>query len=195
MNKRLLIEILRQKLTQIENLTEVKLKDILEKLESQKAKLPLEDHSIIDWGISVIRVRMQQREQLMVIVQKKFDNIYNAIKQKWDDKPEQNEIYLSLANGLQEIIEYHASTDLEYAEGAGKYIVDLRNDLKSFCDEKKIRDKISIKQILENTSSFLKRKVKKKKEQAKKDKDEKKRQMASKLAEYYEQANRDILSP
>ncbi|MBD2358377.1 hypothetical protein H6G41_27835 [Tolypothrix sp. FACHB-123] len=174
------------------------MKDILEQLESQKTKLPLEDHSVINWGISAIQIRMQQREKLMAKVQEEFENMYNNIKQKLNDKPEKNEIYLSFANGLKEIITYHASTDLEYAEGAGKYIVTLKNDLKSLCDDKKIRDKISSKEILEKTSIFLKDKVTRKKQQeeeAKKSKDEKKSQIASKLAEYYEQANRDIISP
>ncbi len=38
---------------------------LLERLEHQKEKLPVEDHSIIDWGINFVKAKMQEEEYVM----------------------------------------------------------------------------------------------------------------------------------
>ena len=47
--------------------------EFLQRLESQKAKLPPEDHSIIDWGISFVQAKMLEEEQLMDTFWKDYD--------------------------------------------------------------------------------------------------------------------------
>lgn len=73
MAKQLSIEALRQQLTQLNNLTEAQVNDLLERLKSQKAKLPLEDHSIIDWGISLIQAKLKEEKQLRKEMNAKFN--------------------------------------------------------------------------------------------------------------------------
>ncbi|PSB16310.1 hypothetical protein C7B65_22050 [Phormidesmis priestleyi ULC007] len=79
MTKQSLIKALQQQLTQIEDLTEKQLNRLLERLESQKAKLPLEDHAIIGWGISIIRTKVQEEEQLRKKVSEIFSK-YHSIE-------------------------------------------------------------------------------------------------------------------
>jgi hypothetical protein len=68
------IEALQQQLAQLEELTEGQVNELLQKLESQKARLPVEDRSIIDWGIGVIRARAQEEEAWAVIVRREFSH-------------------------------------------------------------------------------------------------------------------------
>ncbi|MCY6494394.1 hypothetical protein [Leptolyngbya sp. GGD] len=84
MYKRLLIDSLIQHFTQIEISTETQLSELLERLESQKVRLPKGDHSIVDWGISFVRNKIQEEmkimEELLTELDFKYKN-YNTFVQ------------------------------------------------------------------------------------------------------------------
>ncbi len=102
--------------------------DLLERLESQKAKLPLEDHSIIDWGISAIRIRMQQKEKLMDEVSASLENIITKLIEEWKKNPKHQAIYESFMNTLPSII--CTGSHFDYDEATKGAISRLKESLK-----------------------------------------------------------------
>jgi hypothetical protein len=161
------------------------LNDLLKRLESQKAKLPLEDHSIIDWGVSAIRIRMRQREELMDEVRENLKSKCIAITKKWANMTKPEEIYSSVTYNLPKII--NESIDLEYEEGAGKSISHLVNDLK----ELKHLDKNSLNRILQKTSTFCSDTANAF-DNLKDEMNESERQTAIQLAKHYKLAAKDF---
>jgi len=65
-----------QTLAQTEGLTEVQLNSLLERLESQKALLPFDDHSIVDWGISTLKTRIHQKKKVMSQIEKDLESVW-----------------------------------------------------------------------------------------------------------------------
>lgn len=148
MNKQLLSEVLQQKLTQTKNLTEALLKNILEKLENQKTKLPLEDHSVIDWAIGAIRIRMQQREQLMDEVQQELENLKRDFARELGNTTEAKKICESFKDVLPRIMT--VSVGSNYEQGPGRVIPNLFEPLWKHEN----LDENSRNQILEETLNF-----------------------------------------
>ncbi|MCC5632520.1 hypothetical protein LC613_33445 [Nostoc sphaeroides CHAB 2801] len=157
---------------------------LLKKLESQKTKLPLEDHSIVDWGINAIRARMEQREQIMDLVRQELENIKKNFIEEWDKTSDPEKIKKLFKNGLEEIM--IKSADLEYEKGAKEVIVDW---VKYLCEHKPL-NKNSFKDILKTTSDYCREYAKnltKKKYSEQKDKER-----ANSLSEKFKLAAEDI---
>lgn len=140
------VDLLRKQLAQTDGLTEAQLNSLLERLESQKARLPQEDHSIIDWGISTIQIRMRQREQLMDETRATLDQSCTDIIETLKKKPNQKDRYESFHTGLEEIIVAQGSS-IGYDEEGGlkncvsrlmKALADLSNmskpDYERMCE-------------------------------------------------------------
>jgi len=136
------IEALRQQLTQIEDLTEEQLNGLLQRLESQKAKLAVEDRSIVDWGIGLIRAKSQEKEQLRQEMCSNLNSRYREcafIKQLgWESldlkrSEHRNRLYVSGWNLLEEIVK------LSYQfqdERCLNYVDNFRGCLRHFCARK-----------------------------------------------------------
>ena len=139
MTKQSSIEALRQQLAQTKKSTEGQLKELLQKLESQRSKLPLEDHPIIDWGISVIQTRMRQRKQLMNLVQKNLDEKGTDLR-RLKDNTDMTRIGELIKAELPKLIQ--EGCDLEYAEGVGQVVSRLKTHMKDNLglDEEKLRE-------------------------------------------------------
>lgn len=194
MDKRLSIDTIQQQLAETENLREAQLNRLLERLESQKAKLPLEDRSIIDWGINTIRIRLRQREQLMDEVREKLKNMCTNLINEWEVKPNPGEVYSLLNIKLPEIM--GEGVDLEYAEGSGESIFQLMGALQDLDKRKKLNDnqgKSSLTQICQNTRCFCSGKAKELHDKIKNGKiEESELETASNLAKHYKLAAEDF---
>ncbi len=59
------MSLLSQELNQIEEFGSEQLILLIEQLECRKKKLPVKDHSVINWGIGVIKAKIQEEEEFM----------------------------------------------------------------------------------------------------------------------------------
>jgi hypothetical protein len=84
MTQQLSIETLQQ-LAQLEELTEGQMNQLLQRLESQKLRLPVEDHPIIDWGIGMLRARAQEEESCRMQQKQKLDAKYRLYQNFQDE--------------------------------------------------------------------------------------------------------------
>lgn len=121
---------------------------LVEKLESQKARLPLEDHPIIDWAVSAIRIRMQQKEELMDEIEESVNKKATQFIQKCGRNPNPQVVYTELTNTLPRII--GEGSHLDYDEVTGKVIHKIKNHV-SECFK---NDKDSLNKIFEFTSIY-----------------------------------------
>ena len=149
MTKQSSIEALRQQLTQIEDLTEKQLNGLLQELESQKVKLPPEDHSIIDWGISVIRIKIRDEKRLKnrmsessQYLDRKYANYQEFIEGLgWDnlylnEQKDRGYLYDSGIKCLNEIL----SRSSKQGEGSRLliYAKTFKSYLYRFCNEQQV---------------------------------------------------------
>jgi hypothetical protein len=72
---------LQQQLTQLNSMRNDQLNGLLERLESQKAKLPNKNHSIIDWGIQQVKTKIWEEERFM----NETDERLEQLKYKFSD--------------------------------------------------------------------------------------------------------------
>ena len=190
MDKRLSIDTLQQQLAKTENLREAQLNRLLERLESQKAKLPLEDHSIIDWGINAIRIRMRQRDQLMDEVQAKLNSKCMILVKRWERDCDPEKMYESFIQDLPGIVD--AGSGLDYKEATKIAISNLKRELK----KRPVKDKNSLDNILQLSSKFCSSKAEGIEDNLKNKKiRESLVPQALKLAKHYRLAARDLWSP
>ena len=54
-----------QELAQLEGLENNQLKQLLEELENKKQQFPVDEHAIIDWGISTLKAKILDKERFM----------------------------------------------------------------------------------------------------------------------------------
>lgn len=120
---------------------------LVEKLESQKARLPLEDHSIIDWAVGAIRIRMQQKEELMDEIEESLNKKATEFIDKCGKDSNPEAIYKSFTSALPDII--GAGSDLDYDEVTGKVIRRLKTHLNE-----SLTDKDSLQKIFKGSSKF-----------------------------------------
>jgi hypothetical protein len=139
------IEALQQQLIQLEKLTEEQLNELLQRLEIQKTRLPLEDHPIIDWGIGVIRAKTQEEEQWRLGMYENLDRQYKNYesfieKLGWNllslrSKQARDELYSSGWKELDGLVRLsYLNSDnriLQYAETFTDY-------LSRFCREQRV---------------------------------------------------------
>jgi hypothetical protein len=78
MTQHISIEALLQQFNQLELTSEAQLEQLLEKLESKKTELPVEDHSIIDWGIGFIRAKIHEEERIRKKMCRELDLKYES---------------------------------------------------------------------------------------------------------------------
>ena len=156
MNKQLSVDLLRKQLAQTDGLTEAQLNSLLERLESQKARLPQEDRSIIDWGIGFVKAKRQEELQLMETMLVDFISKYadyNTFKQgtyfreksNWinfqiSNTEGQHQLYDSFICRLKEFIIDTSNLDLggnngkyyltQYLPTVKRHLSDFTNDAK-----------------------------------------------------------------
>lgn len=75
MNRQPAIAALQNKLARLEILRGDQLNGLLKQLESYKSKLPIEDHPIIDWGISMVKAKMQEEKGFMHDIDKAWQKL------------------------------------------------------------------------------------------------------------------------
>lgn len=145
MTQQFSIAALRQQLARIETLEDDQLNGLLEQLEKQKAKLPLEDHPIIDWGISLIKIKLREKEQLMEEVierlQREFTDDYETFISKagWRNYnlkiPEgKKDLSKSLLEHLDKL--FDESCGIEVTGILDKFVPIVKKHLQDFCVEK-----------------------------------------------------------
>ncbi len=162
--------------------------NLIEKLETQKTRLPQEDHSIIDWAISAIRIRIKQREEIMDEITEGINEINRKFcKNIEHSNPQQ--IYTHFTNSLVKIID--KGSFLEYEDATKKGIRNLTHNLNNCLSI----DSASLGNILKNSSDFCHDKANEI-EQMIKDKKIKKLaiESATKLVENYKQASKDLIN-
>ena len=164
MTKQSLIEALQQQITHIEGLTEQQLNGLLERLESQKAKLPLEDHAVVNWGISLIRAKLQEEKLLKNEMNEHLENKYRSYKSfieesGWrrfvlSDSKDLNSLYKSGWEDLYEIVklsyQFHDYRLVQNVRHFKRYLLRFCNEqgsedssfsnmIKAYVKESKIR--------------------------------------------------------
>lgn len=121
---------------------------LVEKLESQKARLPLEDYPIIDWAVSAIRIRMQQKEELMDEIEESVNKKVTQFIQKCGKNSNPQVVYTELTKILPIVIS-EASVD-DCHEVAKKGI----HKIKNYMGECFKNDKDSVNKIFHLTSIY-----------------------------------------
>jgi hypothetical protein len=96
-----------QILAQAEGLTEVQLKGLLERLESQKILLPYDDHPIIDWGISTLKIRLKERREVMDVVQKKLEAVVKKCVDELDKSKNLDDFFSAIVECIEEVLRYN----------------------------------------------------------------------------------------
>lgn len=166
MNKQKSIKkILRQQLSQLDKLGNEQLNELLERLESQKAKLPLEDHPIIDWGIGVIRARALEEEEFKKKMCKELEAKYHSYsifedKAGWKEldlnrDKDQNEWRKSITNHLEEIVA--ATGSCNSPERAEKYARTFKDYLSTFCCAPEVL--IPPEKVVKGCTDFCERRI------------------------------------
>lgn len=140
------IAAIQQRLTQIETLRYDQLNGLLEYLENQKVKLPIEDHLIINWGIGLVQAKMQDENQFMREIDEEWEQLKRKYKQyelfrnsEWKNlklnKPEHEDVLYKIGwDNLVEIAglsskEDRTRTDFE------SLVIQFKKFLFRFCDE------------------------------------------------------------
>ncbi|MGG6269025.1 hypothetical protein ACQ4M3_34365 [Leptolyngbya sp. AN03gr2] len=162
MNKRMPNNSLRQQLAQIENLTEEQLNKLLQRLESQKGRLSSEDRSIIDWGISVIRAKIREEEQLQQEMCKELEGKYLSYEtfleqSRWESFDVSCVTPSKWLQSVQENLNEIASATYScgHPERAAGYATRLKSYLGTFCDDPEVR--ISEQEIVGRCITFCER--------------------------------------
>jgi hypothetical protein len=150
MAKQLLVDSLKQQLAQTESLTEAQLNNLLDRLESQKARLPQEDHSIIDWGIGAVRIRLQQREQVM---NKTKDDIMMMGQALIEKCRTHSDVLELIKEDLPKIIQ--EGSDLKYDDGIREVVLDL---ISYFTQESTLNE-VTRNKLFDDVSDFCKGRV------------------------------------
>ncbi len=95
-----------QQLAQLDGASEGKLNELLERLEAEKCRLPVEDHPILEWGISVTRIKMLEQEafesKMSAELERKFID-YNHFLIHYEDNIDDSLEF------IPEILDYIAS--------------------------------------------------------------------------------------
>ncbi|MGI0486596.1 hypothetical protein ACN4EK_14240 [Pantanalinema rosaneae CENA516] len=146
MFKQFSIAAIQQELTKLETLRYEQLKGLLEKLECQKKRLPIEDHPIIDWGISLIKVKMKEEEKLKnrmsessaYFASKYRDYSSFMLSSRWDNlnlsiQKDLNFLYDSGLNCLDEILTKSCTEDERFLV----YTTHFKAYLFRFCNEQR----------------------------------------------------------
>ena len=145
MFKKSSIAAIQQQLTQLETLRYDQLNGLLKQLERQKAKIRIEDHAILNWGIGVVRAKMQDEEQFM----REIDDKWERLKQKYSP------------NAYEEFIQISGWKSLNLSEdGDQKHLYEsgwsnLRNILSLCIEEGRIR--VDFKSVVNNFKEILRR--------------------------------------
>ena len=147
------IAALQQQLAQLETLGDEQLNGLLKRLENQKYKLPIEDRSVIDWGISLIRAKMREEDLLMSETWKKLEVQYDLrhrdfVKQSGWEPYNKDDFGASLKIHLQEIAV--AACTSKAPDRARKYAHKLSGYLYTFCHE----EGIVYNELIDGCTSF-----------------------------------------
>lgn len=166
MTKQPLIEqVLRQQISQLDELGNKQLNELLEKLKLQKEKLPPEDHPIIDWGISVIQARAFEKNQLINEMYQELEDKYHSYsnfkrKSGWTELDPNQEYdrqkwQKSITHHLEEIVEVTYSCNTP--ERAERYARKFREYSSNFCKE--LNPQISHDALVKGCVDFCHRKI------------------------------------
>lgn len=153
MFKKSSIAALQQQLAQLEVLRGDQLNGLLKRLENQKSKLPIDDHPIIDWGISLIRARIREEEQVMSEAWKKIEAQYSCshrdfVKQSGWEPYNKDKFRSSLRQHIQEIVV--AAYESRGSDRAERYARKLKNHLSNFC----LDEGIVFKELIKGCEAF-----------------------------------------
>jgi CheY-like chemotaxis protein len=129
-----------QQLAQLDEASEGTLNELLERIESEKVNLPIEDHPIIGWGISVARARIVEQEEYRKKMLSALENRYNngyeyfieiaqwrliTVQKKWLDE--------CRCQDLVPIV--LATAKAEQTDKAGEFASKLRDYIWLYCQE------------------------------------------------------------
>lgn len=142
MNRQPAIAALQNKLARLEILRGDQLNGLLKQLESYKSKLPIEDHPIIDWGIGVVKAKMQEEEQFMCNMDQAWQQLRHNIRHEaFKDidpttKEGEHELYLAarekfLKISLLSVKEGRIRDEFEDS------VKDVKSCLHGFCVDRK----------------------------------------------------------
>ena len=147
------IAALQQQLAHLEILRGDQLNGLLKRLESQKANLPIEDHPIIDWGISLIRAKIREEEQVMSKAWRGIEALYKQnhrdfVKQVGWEPYDKDRFRAAVKKSIQDItVAAYTSNKPEWAR---RYAQKLKVRLNAFCNE----ESIVYKELIDGCESF-----------------------------------------
>jgi hypothetical protein len=119
---------LAQQLDQLDGSSEGKLNELLDRLEAERERIPVEDRPIIDWGISITRAKLLEQEKWMQEMVKdlkeltdKYENYGTFIKASgWKRGIKKNDWYDSCAAHVDEIVGIARDQEVDVADIVGK---------------------------------------------------------------------------
>ncbi len=136
---------------------EVQLNGLLEQLRSQKTELPQSDHSIIDWVINSIQIRLREKEILMSEVEQQLIDMRNDYLEdlKGCSEPDEvNEIFQKNLSCLVNKCATLASGQLE--PETNRRVSEYKKDLESFFGTASNNHNNSYIRIIEATKIYCK---------------------------------------
>jgi hypothetical protein len=154
MAQHLSIEALLQQFNQLELTSEAQLEQLLRKVESNKTELPVEDHSIIDWGIGFIRAKIHEEERIRKEMCKELDLKYKSYEgflreSGWERvnlalEDQKEKWFKESFSNLYEIVKKTDSSGL-FPVKAKDYGTKLRGYVSRFCTQQGLSDAKVIK--------------------------------------------------
>ncbi|MEO1351558.1 MAG: hypothetical protein AAFW84_22595 [Cyanobacteria bacterium J06635_15] len=141
MTKQASISVIQQQLIQLEELGNKQLDGLLEQLEYHKSRLSVEDHPVIDWGISLIRLKLQEVEKLMEEVFARLHCQYGdyesfITESGWsnyalDEHEGQHSLYKSSFECLESL--FDESCGIEHSGVLDSFVPAFKSHLSRFC--------------------------------------------------------------
>jgi hypothetical protein len=134
---------------------------LLKNLENQKLRLPLEDHSVVDWGVNLLKAKEKEIEQFMIIKSKdildKFQNPQTPIIMAWGrftlGNPQgENHLFHEFIHCINEAMNDCAPLDDNTLKSCIGHLVDHLNKL---CKERNEHKLTEI--ILKKASQYYKK--------------------------------------
>jgi hypothetical protein len=144
-----------QQLAQLDGASEGELNELLDRLEAEKSRLPKEDHPILEWGISVTRIKMLEQEafenKMSAELESKFSD-YNHFFTHYEDRIDNSLQFIPdiLDEIARESSPYNPSAAQSVARNFGKHVQRL-------CRESKLKDEPQY--ILSKCSAFCNNRI------------------------------------
>lgn len=195
MSKQFSIAALQQQLEQLETLRDDQLNGLLNQLKSYKSKLPVEDHPIIDWGINVIKAKMQEKERLMEEVMRELERKYGSyesfkaelgnknynLKQK-EGRDNLDKSFLECLDNL-----FDESCGVEHIGVLDIFVPIVGDHLQKFCNEQGMQSVAD--EMISRFSTFYQRRA----EESRKNFSESNDEWDQKYSEHYQAIARNLL--